>query len=134
VVDAIADVGVVGGPKGHAFKREDLTGEDAEGQAWKRIDLEVDDTQVNLLRAATDRGEPIYVLFPDGAEVQGHAYKRSGSHTHRGVRAGSAGTSYIWAGLWSPAWSLSPFPWVGDMTADEDDEVREEWGRRNHLK
>ena len=28
-----------------------------------------------MLRAATDRGEPVYVRFPDGAEVQGHRFK-----------------------------------------------------------
>jgi hypothetical protein len=40
------------------------------------IELEVGDTEANVLRAATDKGEPVYVRFPDGAEVKGHAYKR----------------------------------------------------------
>jgi hypothetical protein len=64
--------------EGHAFKvKEDLTGEDAEGHLMKRgIDLEVDDTQANLLRAANDRGEPVYVRFPDDADVQGHVVRR----------------------------------------------------------
>jgi hypothetical protein len=41
--------------EGHAFRvrSEDMTGEDAEGHIYKRIDLEVDDAQANLLRAAT---------------------------------------------------------------------------------
>jgi hypothetical protein len=40
--------------QGHIYKRgEDMTGEDAEGHIYKRIDLEVDDAQANLLRAAT---------------------------------------------------------------------------------
>jgi hypothetical protein len=63
--------------EGHALRVRsgDMTGEDTEGHLYKRIDLEVDDAQANLLRAATDKGEPIYVRFPDGAEVQGHAYR-----------------------------------------------------------
>jgi hypothetical protein len=63
--------------EGHALRvrGEDMTGEDTEGHLFKRIDLEVDDAQANLLRAATDKGELIYVRFPDGAEIQGHAYR-----------------------------------------------------------
>ena len=40
------------------------------------IDLEVDDTAANMLRAATDNGEPVYVRFPDVAEAQGHVLRR----------------------------------------------------------
>jgi hypothetical protein len=62
--------------QGHALKyKEDMTGDDTEGHR-KRIDLEVDDTQANMLKAATDKGEPVYVRFPDGAEVTGHVFKR----------------------------------------------------------
>jgi hypothetical protein len=65
--------------QGHGYKvKEDMTGEDAEGHAYKRgIDLEVDDSQAHLLKTASDRGEPVYVRFPDGAEVTGHARIRS---------------------------------------------------------
>jgi hypothetical protein len=57
--------------EGHRYKGwEDMTGEEAEGHLMRRgIDLEVDDTAANLLRAATGKGEPVYVRFPDGAEV-----------------------------------------------------------------
>ncbi|MFN2488510.1 MAG: hypothetical protein ABR529_01970 [Actinomycetota bacterium] len=65
--------------RGHGYYRggEDTRGEDTEGHAykWNGIELEVDDTQANLLRAASDRGEPVYVRFPDGAEVKGHGYR-----------------------------------------------------------
>jgi hypothetical protein len=89
-------------PAGHVpFKREDLGGQEVtirledgtevQGRAFRakyehskgdyterlggrynRIEVEVDDTQANLLKAASDRGEPIHVRFPDGAEVTGH--------------------------------------------------------------
>jgi hypothetical protein len=63
--------------EGHMpYKREDLAGDDTEGHVWKRIDLEVDDTQANMLTAANERGEPVYVRFPDGVEVKGHVFKR----------------------------------------------------------
>ena len=61
------------------------------GGRYNSIDVEVEDTQANLL-AATERGEPVYVRFPDGAEVSGHAFKRSEDMTgedtegHRGKR------------------------------------------------
>ena len=60
--------------QGHGYKvKEDQTGEDAEGHAYKRgIDMEVDDSQAHLLKTAIARGEPVYVRFPDGAEVTGH--------------------------------------------------------------
>jgi hypothetical protein len=63
--------------QGHLVRiKEDTTGEDTEGHGLRArvIDLEVEDTQANMLRAATDRGEPVYVRFPDGAEVKGHAF------------------------------------------------------------
>jgi hypothetical protein len=69
--------------QGHLyFEREDMSGEDVEGHLRRRIELEVDDTAANMLRAATDRGEPVYVRFPDGAEVQGHVTPQEG----RGMR------------------------------------------------
>ena len=64
--------------EGHVYKfKEDTTGDDTEGHAYraKYIDLEEDDTQATLLRAATNRGEPVYVRFPDGAEVKGHGFR-----------------------------------------------------------
>ena len=67
-----------------------MTGEDTDGHLYKRgIELEVDDdTAANMLRAATDRGEPVYVRFPDGAEVQGHKFRWAEGHWrgHRGPR------------------------------------------------
>ncbi len=62
--------------QGHGLRSfEDMTGEDTEGHRVPRIELEVDDTQANLLRAATDKGEPVYVRFPEGAEVRGHGLR-----------------------------------------------------------
>ena len=57
--------------------REDMTGDDTEAHSG-RIDLEVDDAQADVLKAANDRGEPVYVRFPDGAEVRGHTYYLTG--------------------------------------------------------
>jgi hypothetical protein len=68
--------------EGHVVRygKEDLTGEDTAGHGIRirGIDLEVDDTRANLLAAANERGEPVYVRFPDGAEVKGHAMKIKG--------------------------------------------------------
>jgi hypothetical protein len=65
--------------QGHAFlaKSEHTKGDYTErlGGRSNIIDLEVDDREADVLRAATDKGEPVYVRFPDGAEVKGHAYK-----------------------------------------------------------
>jgi len=58
--------------QGHYKYREDMTGDDDVAGHSRLIDLEVDDTQANMLAAANERGEPIYVRFPDGAEVTGH--------------------------------------------------------------
>jgi hypothetical protein len=87
------------------FKREDLSGQEVtirmedgtevEGRAFRAkyehtkgdytehlggryssIEVEVDDTRANMLKGATDRGEPIHIRFPDGAEVTGHAPRR----------------------------------------------------------
>jgi hypothetical protein len=59
--------------EGHGRKNEDMTGDDTEGHRRRHaLDLEVDDTAANLLRAATDRGEPVHVRFPDEDDVQGH--------------------------------------------------------------
>ncbi|MFN2489876.1 MAG: hypothetical protein ABR529_09100 [Actinomycetota bacterium] len=82
-----------GGPSYENFQGKDVTvrledgtevqghvgkwGEDTEGHAGKwGIELEVFDTEANMLQAATDRGESVYVRLPDEAEVKGHAYKR----------------------------------------------------------
>jgi hypothetical protein len=70
---------------------ENMTGSDAKGQArrieqmgpsgedtgyqGKRIELEVGDAQARLLRAATDRGERVYVRFSDEVDVRGHLYR-----------------------------------------------------------
>jgi hypothetical protein len=61
---------------GHGWKfPEDQRGDDIEGSGrYYGIELEVDDTEANLLTAASDRGEPIHVRFPDGAEVRGHPF------------------------------------------------------------
>lgn len=71
--------------QGHGFKwnGEDMTGEDTEGHVgrYTGIELEVDDTHANMLRAATDKGEPVYVRFPDGAEVKGHGIRYGGEDT-----------------------------------------------------
>jgi hypothetical protein len=62
--------------EGHVFRREDLTGEDTKGHGLKRgIDLEVDDTQAHLLAAVNERGEPVYVRFPDDDDVRGHLWR-----------------------------------------------------------
>jgi small nuclear ribonucleoprotein (snRNP)-like protein len=61
--------------QGHAFRAdyEHTKGDYTErlGGRYNSIDVEVDETQANLL-AAAERGEPVYVRFPDGTEVQGH--------------------------------------------------------------
>jgi hypothetical protein len=49
-------------------------GKDTEGHGPKRIELEVDDAQAKLLRAATDRGISIYIRLTAEDEVQGHPY------------------------------------------------------------
>jgi hypothetical protein len=85
--------------EGHMrFKRDDLTGQDAtvrledgteveghvyvgkdpddtEGHGGTVWEIEMDDTYGDLLRAATDRGDPIHIRF-DGADVEGHWFKR----------------------------------------------------------
>jgi hypothetical protein len=70
--------------QGHAFraKHEHTKGDYTErlGGRYNTIELEVDDTRASMLKAATDRGEPIHIRFPDGAEVTGHA-QRSGEGT-----------------------------------------------------
>jgi hypothetical protein len=83
------------GPGAHQQNQfEDVTGSDTKGQGDrirfektrpcgdytedhvpKRIELEVDDAQAKLLRAASDRGEPIYVRFSDENDVQTHVYR-----------------------------------------------------------
>jgi hypothetical protein len=50
-------------------------GDYTETDGFKRIELEVDDAQAKLLRAASDRGEPVYVRFSDEDDVQTHAYR-----------------------------------------------------------
>jgi hypothetical protein len=66
--------------KGHAFraKYEHSKGDYTErlGGRYNSIELEVDDTGANMLKAATDRGEPIHIRFPDGGEVTGHVLRR----------------------------------------------------------
>jgi hypothetical protein len=66
--------------QGHAFlaRHEHTKGDYTErlGGRYNSIELEVDDTRANMLKAATDRGEPIHIRFPDGAEVTGHALRR----------------------------------------------------------
>lgn len=81
--------------RGHIsrVRLENMTGSDTEGQArrirfeqispsgedtgcqGKRIELKVGDAQAKLLRAATDRGEPVYVRFLDEDDVRGHLYR-----------------------------------------------------------
>jgi hypothetical protein len=65
--------------QGRAFraKYEHTKGDYTErlGGRYNRIEVEVDDAQADLLKAASDRGEPIHVRFPDGAEVTGHRWK-----------------------------------------------------------
>jgi hypothetical protein len=60
---------------GRAFraKYEHIKGDYTErlGGRYNSIELEVDDTRATMLKAATDRGEPIHISFPDGAEVTG---------------------------------------------------------------
>jgi hypothetical protein len=58
----------------YKFEKTDPTQDDTEGHGFKfkAIELEVDDAQAHLLQTAGDRGEPVYVRFPDGAEVTGH--------------------------------------------------------------
>jgi hypothetical protein len=62
--------------QGHAFraKYEHTKGDYTErlGGRYNSIDVEVDDTQAHMLQAATERGEPVYVRFPNGEEVKGH--------------------------------------------------------------
>jgi hypothetical protein len=66
--------------QGRAFraKYEHTKGDYTErlGGRYNTIELEVDDTRANVLEAVTDRGEPIHIRFPDGAEVTGHALRR----------------------------------------------------------
>jgi hypothetical protein len=66
--------------QGHAFRAqyEHTKGDYTErlGGRYNSIELEVDDTRANMLKAATDRGEPIHIRFPDGAVVTGHAPRR----------------------------------------------------------
>jgi hypothetical protein len=66
--------------QGRAFraKYEHTKGDYTErlGGRYNSIELEVDDTRADMLKAATDRGEPIHIRFPDGAEVTGHALRR----------------------------------------------------------
>jgi hypothetical protein len=59
------------------YEKIDPTQDDTEGHASriKYVELEVDDAQAHLLQTANDRGEPVYVRFPDGAEVTGHRFK-----------------------------------------------------------
>jgi hypothetical protein len=66
--------------QGHAFlaRHEHTKGDYTErlGGRSNIIELEVGDSEADVLRAVTDKGEPLYVRFPDGAEVKGHAFKR----------------------------------------------------------
>jgi TATA-binding protein-associated factor Taf7 len=63
--------------RGHALRfKEDTRGDDTEGHMpLRHVELEVDDSQAHLLKTAGEKGEPIYVGFPDGAEVQGHYFR-----------------------------------------------------------
>jgi hypothetical protein len=74
--------------QGHAFRADykHTKGDYTErlGGRYNSIDVEVDDTQANLL-AATERGEPVYVRFPDGTEVRGHGLKRGEDTTGEDV-------------------------------------------------
>jgi hypothetical protein len=56
------------------FEPMDPSGEDT-GCQGKRIELKVGDAQAKLLRAATDRGESVYVRFSDEDDVRGHLYR-----------------------------------------------------------
>jgi small nuclear ribonucleoprotein (snRNP)-like protein len=56
------------------FEPMDTSGEDS-GCQGKRIELKVGDAQAKLLRAATDRGESVYVRFSDEDDVRGHLYR-----------------------------------------------------------
>jgi hypothetical protein len=56
------------------FEQMDPSGEDT-GCQGKRIELKVGDAQAKLLRAATDRGECVYVRFSDEDDVRGHLYR-----------------------------------------------------------
>jgi hypothetical protein len=60
--------------RGHGWRfKEDTRGDDTEGHMpLSHVELEVDDSQAHLLKTAGEKGEPIYVRFPDGAEVTGH--------------------------------------------------------------
>jgi hypothetical protein len=57
------------------FEKTDPAGDDTEGHSFKRIELEIDDGLAKLLRAASDRGEPVYVRFSDENDVQTHIYR-----------------------------------------------------------
>jgi hypothetical protein len=57
------------------FEKTDPSGGDTEGHGFKHIELEVDDALAKLVRAASDRGEPVYVRFSDENDVQGHLYR-----------------------------------------------------------
>jgi hypothetical protein len=53
----------------------DPSGKDTEGHGLKRIELEVDDAQSKLLRAAADGGISIYIRLTAEDEVQGYPYR-----------------------------------------------------------
>jgi hypothetical protein len=57
------------------FEQTSPPGDDTEGHGFKPIELEVDHAQASLLRAATDRGEAVYVRFSDENDVQSHLYR-----------------------------------------------------------
>jgi hypothetical protein len=65
--------------KGHAsrirFEKTDPSGGGTEGHGFKHIELEIDDALVKLVRAVTDRGQPVYVRFSDEYDVRGYLYR-----------------------------------------------------------
>lgn len=54
------------------FEKTDSSHPEAEGHSFKRIELGVDGALGKLLRAASDKGEPVYLRFSDEDDIQGH--------------------------------------------------------------